>query len=239
MLEIELSGGRKMLIMKDDNGISEELTLKGCHEPYATQMVVALSKMVYAIEPVPRNVSCLIANIQKYGHKNIRVFQTAIGAENKKANMRLAQFSNSGTLIEPERSSPHYENWFCDWYTEDIEVNVMTLDSLREKFDIPVPDMIRMDVEGYEIDVFAGADETLKAMPTKSIIFIEIHPVVFDDRIGTIGALIDRIYGYGFRPLWIEGLNEFPKRKDKFIEFACSTELHCPHIFFEKKVNKK
>ena len=42
-----------------------------------------------------------------------------------------------------------------------IEVDIVTIDSLVARGEIPPPDVVKLDVEGAEADVLAGMDATL------------------------------------------------------------------------------
>lgn len=261
MIKAKLAGDREMLVLRDDEGISEELLLKGFHEPRCTTFMrdivlkpgmsvieiganigyyalieAEVVDKVYAIEPVPANIECLKANIKKYNITNLFPFQFAIGAENGTKTMRIARFSNSGTLIrdDDEEVSIHYKNWFNGWYAGDIIVEQLTLDHFCELNVTEAPDLIRMDVEGYEVEVIYGAQRILASMPVGSHLFIELHPVVFEDRVAIMYGLLENLYSHGFRPVWCEGESEFPKELQEFTDYACREEAHCPHVFFEK-----
>jgi FkbM family methyltransferase len=263
MYQVNLANDRKMLVLKDDTGISEELALKGYHEPLCTKFIESIVKpgmtiieaganigyyafieaelvgpegFVYAIEPVPRNIECLNANIKMFNHKNVKSFQVGLGFENTLVPMRLAVFSNSGTMMRPEKTSIHYENWFNGWYTEEIVVEQWRLDDFRKTNQIPIPDLIRMDVEGYEIEIISGAQDTLKKMPIGSYLFIELHPVVFENKLAAMYGLLENLYTHGFRPTWCEGEEGFPMELKEFAEYVCD-DRHCPHVFFIKGEN--
>jgi FkbM family methyltransferase len=264
MIKAKLAGDREMLVLNDDEGISEELLLKGYHEPRCTSFMKRIvgygtnileiganigyyalieselagkEGMVYAIEPVPRNISCLLANIKEYDINNIKTYQVAIGFENTLKSMRLAKFSNSGTLMENDdkKVSQGYKDWFNGWYTEDIVVEQWNLDDFRDTNQIPIPELIRMDVEGYEIEVISGAQKTLHEMLIGSHLFIELHPVVFNDKLDAMYGLLENLYSHGFRPRWCEGEEEFPSQLKTFTKYICREEAHCPHVFFEKR----
>jgi FkbM family methyltransferase len=61
---------------------------------------------------------------------------------------------------ENEEINPNTRNYF----TEDnvFERETITLDTLVKTHDLPLPDMIKMDVQGAEMDVLKGAESTLQ-----------------------------------------------------------------------------
>lgn len=101
---------------------------------------------VIAFEPAPRAIPMLKANTEKLA--NVEIMQVALSNRagtaffDEAAELDISSLSDSG-----------------------IEVATTTLDALRLK-----PDVIKIDVEGYEHRVLEGATETLKCSP---VIFFE------------------------------------------------------------------
>ncbi|MGH8011178.1 MAG: FkbM family methyltransferase, partial [Candidatus Binataceae bacterium] len=60
-----------------------------------------------------------------------------------------------------------------DGYCGEIVVPVRKLDSVVESARLPPPDVIKIDVEGAEVDVLAGARLTIAA--SRPIFLIELH----------------------------------------------------------------
>jgi hypothetical protein len=54
-----------------------------------------------------------------------------------------------------------------------IEVEVTTIDGLVDGGAVPLPDVIKMDIEGAEIEVLGGAERTLSQR--RPILLIESH----------------------------------------------------------------
>lgn len=178
----------KMYLNIKDKGVSRELALADIRERLLTETLqnelkkgdcvldiganigyyalmearlVDSQGKVYAVEPVPRNIQLLEDNIRLNGYGNIEIFQIAIGKD-------------EGTL--PMYISDH-PNW-CSFYPSgnvlgQIDVAVNSLDRfLKGK---RCPDVLRMDVEGYEYEVVNGMHSILKSnVPLK--LFIEFHP---------------------------------------------------------------
>ncbi len=59
--------------------------------------------------------------------------------------------------------------------TERVTVDIVTLDDLCRGASRP-PDWIRIDVQGVELDVLAGAKEIIRAARDRITIIIEVHP---------------------------------------------------------------
>ncbi len=191
--------GSKMYLSLKDKGISRDLILAGTREPTHTKLMqdvlkpgdvvvdiganigyyalmearaVGKAGQVYAIEPVPANMAMLKRNIKLNGYKNIKTFALAIGGGNKKEYIYLATKSNLSTLTKNESDK-------MDLRIKDkVPVQVVTLDTFLK--DKKFPDVIRMDVEGYETEIIKGMKSILTRLrPLK--IFMELHCCLLPD----------------------------------------------------------
>jgi FkbM family methyltransferase len=112
-----------------------------------------------AIEPEPSNFQVLKKNIVLNNLKNVNAFNLACSSHAGKSAFYL---NDSGTgshsLIKKTN--------------KNISVNLCKLDSLLSSLKIKKVDFIKIDVEGAELDVIAGAKNTLKSFP-KIIVEIE------------------------------------------------------------------
>lgn len=262
MKKIILDSGTEMMVLQDDKGISKELEGTGTHEKLCTEFLSSIIKpgmivydiganlgyyvlletslvedgFVYAFEPVPQNFQCLQANIELTQKKNCAALEVAFGNENSLEDMKLAVFSNSASLMKDDNSSEGYKEWFSGWYKESITVEQWRLDDFRKLYNIPVPDMIRMDVEGYEVEILSGAVDTLKEMSSGSILFVEFHPTVFKDKELTMDNLMLFLESLGFSSIWADGYEDF---NGDFASWACNFRDEdgrtCPHTFLVKK----
>ena len=86
-----------------------------------------------------------------------------------------------------------------------VEKSVETIDSLVKKYSIP--DVIKIDVEGFELNVIRGAEKTLLNKKLKHI-FIEMHFSLLQER------------GQEFAPQEIKKILERCGFKVKYIDFS-------------------
>ncbi|MDD5294770.1 MAG: FkbM family methyltransferase, partial [Patescibacteria group bacterium] len=187
--------GSKMRLDLDDPGIAKDLLLARNREPFHTELVKRLLKpgdvvydigsnigyyallearivgdkgRVYAIEPVPDNVKLLKKNIGLNNYKNISVHNLAIGGQDRDDYIYLSKKSNWCSM---ERRGGNNSS-------KKIPVKVLTLDSFSQGN--IYPDIIRMDVEGYETEIIKGMKNILSgAKPLK--IFMELHCCFLED----------------------------------------------------------
>lgn len=115
---------------------------------------------VYAVEPVSTNIKTLHRNIELNECKNIEVFHLAFGDKRRKASIHVSNHTNLCAI----RKNPSIT------YKKVEEISMSTVDSfLKGK---RTPNLVRMDVEGYENNILRGMTETLK---TDVKLLIEIH----------------------------------------------------------------
>jgi hypothetical protein len=86
---------------------------------------------------------------------------------------------------------------------QQVLVPVATLDSLFEHSNLPAPDMIKIDAEGFDLPVLQGAAEVLQRC---EVVLIEaaILNRTFENDLGTV---INRLAELGFRPVDVTDIN--------------------------------
>ena len=134
---------------------------------------------------------------------NIRIFPWALGARNETANFYESEIPNWGSLVHNTKLLP----------TRQTPVEVRRLDDVLQEVPDFRPTVLRMDVEGGELMVLAGAREVIRSY--KPLLFIEFHSFALGrDAIRDVllelkevgyrrGVLIDRVWDHAWIPRWI------------------------------------
>ncbi len=93
------------------------------------------------------------------GKPGISLHQTAIGAEKGVARLKMTRDTTGASLLQPKDTMRELigGNWAV---TSEVEVPVTTLDLLLAS--LPEVSLLKIDVQGAEEAVLAGAAETLK-----------------------------------------------------------------------------
>ncbi len=143
---------------------------------------------VVAFEPLPANVAALRHNIDLNQLDNVTVIDAAVGAASGTAGLVLAEEPTWARLAprggEPASDSPRSH---ADGPTGTptghgakgaaapaaIEVRVVSVDGLLAAGALPPPTLVKIDVEGAELDVVRGMTATLRRYGP--ILLCEMH----------------------------------------------------------------
>jgi len=252
LIEREIHGYR-MLLDDRDPGLSTELLTHGTREqeaPILTERIVQpgwtcleiganlgfyalieakAGARVYAIEPVPRCINILRRNVELNGFSNVSIHETAIGNRNGTALFHESAATNWGRMANA-KARPQQG--------KEIAVLEMKLDTFVAAEGIERIDLLRFDVEGYEVELIEGAQKTLSEMPVGSWMFAEFHPRCFDDPARDLQPTVENIIGHGFVPrhvIPVKELGNFPA--SQFAEVLCTRYRDmAPEVFLEKCV---
>jgi len=252
--------GYKMKLLYSDKGLSKQLFISGYREPECTRLIKEIVKpkmtiydiganmgyfaimesklvgqdgLIYAIEPQKNSYGMLKANIDLNNCTNIHTDMLTIG--NKIGTTKLykdSHLNRCSVLIE----SDNYQ-----------KIEMTTFDAYakyREK-----PDIIRMDVEGYEYYIVDGM-KNLFDSNQKCIIFLEVHPLIIKNSNLDINNMYKKFFDANFKPIhiikkhgWLReeylpsNINSF----SEFKKFIIENQLDADHygqgygLFLERK----
>ena len=213
----------KMLLNLNDGGISSGLFLFGTREEqlryilerelmpgnrvidlganigyYAIMewSIVGPEGKIFALEPSPENVSLLKQNVLlNNAQETIEVCQLAGGAGISKEKFFLATQSNLNTFIPElyrcgDRSKSITDNF--------IMVNVVDMTTfIADKGKV---DFIRMDIEGFEVEVLSGLKQAIETEAFTGKIAFECHFPKYDDEKHNMRTQLQMLFSNGYRP---------------------------------------
>jgi FkbM family methyltransferase len=140
---------------------------------------------VIAFEPDPRTRPLLVENMARHQVSDrVSVRSEALGAE--PGRLMFNQYANdvvSGFLESPSVFTPGE-------VVDRAEIEVIPLDTAL----VDAVDLVKIDVEGFEIEVLDGAVEVLERSPRASLI-IELNPATMRSAGRRPDALIERFAG--------------------------------------------
>lgn len=125
------------------------------------------NKNVYAFEPFDESFELLEKNIKANNIENIVPVKKSLGNRNGERSLYLTGHNFQGITTNPDARD----------YDQEIKVEEVTIDKFVEENNLDVG-YITVDVEGAELDLLAGALNTLKAQ--RPILNISIYHKVSD-----------------------------------------------------------
>lgn len=160
---------------------------------------------IYCFEPVSSSYTALVRTYGKF--KNVRCIQKALGRSSGTASMQLRKDSESNTLIN--REGPEKE------LSGELEtVSIDSLDSFCASENIGHIDILKMDVQGWEMEVLSGAQNMIDRMKIH-FVYSEVAFRRTDSEMQHFAEINDLLEKKGF---WLCGFYE-PYRWGKHREF--------------------
>lgn len=124
---------------------------------------------IITIEPDKDNYETLVKNVKNY--PNILPIRAALWG----SSTNLSVFKDNG-LGEWGRQTFEIDD--IEQYDSDNTIKSITMKQIIEEFDIPIIDILKIDIEGSEKDVFANNSDFW--LPKVRIMGIELHDRMLD-----------------------------------------------------------
>lgn len=156
----------------------------GANMGYISLVMSSNFENVYAFEP-----SLIYKKLKKNVSKNKKIHPVNIAISDHDGKLVMTKREipwRSGQLVAYGGRIDDEDAW--GKLISQVTVDCKKIDSM----DLPKPDFIKIDVEGFELDVIHGAQETIKKH--KPSIFIEIHSSALGIAINDILSPLYQIY---------------------------------------------
>lgn len=149
---------------------------------------------VHAFEPVAATHRRLAENVRLNGWSNVVLNQAAVADRVGELTVFVADGTNTGAsgVAPPPNLSGRTET-----------VPATTLDAYVEDRGVGAVDLLKIDVEGSEMAVLAGAERILRQ--PRLTVLVEVSPRTLASQGTTPEDLIDRLRSFGFTPWRITG----------------------------------
>lgn len=155
--------------------------------------LVGADGRVFAFEPVPENAAQIRRNAGLNRLDNITVVEKAVTDTAGRGQLVLARYSGGAALSTAERPPDA---------TDAVTVDLVTIDGAIRGGDIAPPSVVKIDVEGAEIEVLRGMTETLRAhRPT---VICEIDGPAESAVTEKLSACIEFVERLGYRTTMLE-----------------------------------
>ncbi len=152
------------------------------------RLVGAAGKIV-ACEPSPANVELLNNNLALNSCSNVEVLPIAVSDRAATKTFFLSDLSNLGTF-HPAGAARNALNG------RKVEVEAKTIPQIME--DHGRPDLIRMDIEGHEVEAFNGMLEAIEAGRLAPMVLFETHFPRYGPDHDMVRPL-EQLFGCGYR----------------------------------------
>jgi len=183
-LQVRVVGGNTMRVRTDD-AVGRALAVSGTWEPNVTSIfirdlspgdvcldvgahigyytllaskLVGATGHVYAFEPSPVNYRSLSGNLARNNVANVTASNVAVGASSGQAILHEGPGTNTGratvTPISDDDASAD---------RRDVIVDVRPIEEIVSKDDLPRIRLVKIDVEGSELDVLRSLEPVLAA----------------------------------------------------------------------------
>jgi FkbM family methyltransferase len=138
----------------------------------------------YAIEPLPRNIPLLRANLARYPNRNVRLIELALSDVPGTARFFVSSgqppgvtsadwdYGNKSSSLLPPGEHVVIHPWVQ--FQEQIEVETDTLERVCQREGVTSIDLIHLDVQGAELKVLMGAGALLASV---RVIWMEVEAI--------------------------------------------------------------
>jgi len=210
--------GSKMLLNLNDVGISRELYFTGVHEAESTAQykkelrpgmtifelganigyyaligakAIGDTGRIIAFEPSPINMETFRLNITLNDlNDRIETYQIGVGNTVESMKFNVVNKGNMSSFYKRKDDGVVEQ-------VETIDVEVTTLDAFIAAHPQKI-DYIRMDVEGFEYEIFQGMQNFLKSEYAPDGFFIEIHSTLLNENGHSCREFIENLHAHGY-----------------------------------------
>ena len=150
--------------------------------------LVGPAGQVYAFEPVPDNAECIRLNAARNGFDHLTVLPVAVGAGATTGRLLTTSHPGGATLSVADAA---------DDVIGSIDVDVVSIDDLIDEGRLAPPTLVKIDVEGVELEVVEGMARTMGA--AAPVVLCELDDATaegVDRKLGLLRSALDA-HGYG------------------------------------------
>jgi len=149
-----------------ENGVALDV---GANLGYETLFFSSLAQKgaVYAFEPVPSNVELITYNLKQNSVKNVTVMPFGLGRKASKTQVAYQEQNRGGASISGSGDAKNAE-----LYDVSESIDIKVLDELHSTKQLPLKrcDLLKVDIEGFELEFLAGARKFIAAYRPAMII---------------------------------------------------------------------
>jgi FkbM family methyltransferase len=221
---------------KNDIGVSAYLHKNKIWEPFETSLIIKIinkkeyfvdvganigyysllsSKllksggMVYSFEPESKNIEIFKENIKENKVQNVVLFENACSNNDAPIYLTLSKDNLGDHRVSKNKN------------LESKNIAPIVLDDIYKKFNF-IPDLVKIDTQGYEFNILSGSQSLLSQSNTKTIFIIEFWPKGLQDQNYSLSKLVNLINKkyFSFFALFEENKTIFNITIDHLLEWS-------------------
>jgi len=157
----------------------------GAYHGILTLFFASRCSRVISYEPNEVNHARLIENIRLNNLDRVQVRKLGLGSQPGSGTLHYAPEMAGGGTLDPSAVSPVLQ-----------AVEITTLDRDIALASLPAPDLIKIDIEGWELEALQGARETLAAH--RPALFLEMHGETMREKRRKASAMVAFLCDAGY-----------------------------------------
>jgi FkbM family methyltransferase len=201
-------------------GVYSRLAGRGDYEARFARELLEAVRAGDTVWDVGANVGVYAAQFAERGAANVVCFEPAPAAvsvlrqrfpeDSPSANpvriVPIALADRRGTAtFSADGSSPNNQIGIADGTKPTVEIQVRSGDEALVEFALPTPNVMKIDVEGYELEVIEGLSGVLSSKELRSV-FVEVHFALLHDRKldNAPASILQTLRRHGFAVHWVD-----------------------------------
>lgn len=134
---------------------------------------------------------------ERLKERNMQYFITTLSNPGR-GEVDFYSLSNTGESYYKETTS-HYDN------VQPTKVQTQTLDDIIEKLNLPIPQFIKLDTQGSELDILRGAERNI--MGKTEMIFTEMPIIEYNKGAPKFSDYMDYMRSFDYIPVELIGIH--------------------------------
>lgn len=155
---------------------------------------------VISFEPDPENRQRLLANYELNGLKNFYIMPIALGDKPGELELFTAGAYAASPSLKPVNK-----------ISTSIKVKIETVDDLITRGEIPLPTVVKIDIEGAEMMALQGMSGLLRSEKKPRALVLELHPLFLPSFDTDLTAIFKLLIDSGYK------IAELASREDQVI----------------------
>ena len=168
----------------------------GAFHGLLTLFFASRAKAVVCFEPNTPNRKRLMENLRLNGIKNVEVRPVGVGSRREMCKMVGNPLMPGGSSVDGKAAEQLSR---AGVKTVVEQISIITLDEEIAEASLPVPDFIKIDIEGWEIEALRGARNTLERC--KPTLFLEMHGETVREKERKVAEIIEFLWDLNYRQI--------------------------------------